>query len=171
MNQLKIYAVDDLKAKLAEAKAVALIDYQGLTANQFASLRQRVRQSGGQIQVVKNRLLMRALRGLGIALNQPLTGQTAVVWSVDMQIGPLQEVRKAAKEWEKLQFKWGIYQGQFLPHGDLVRLVDLPDKQMIYAQLVAGLANSMQRFLYGLSFPQRQLVLVLKAAAGKEQEN
>ncbi len=171
VNQLKIYAVEDLKAKLAEAKAIALVDYQGLTANQFATLRQRVQQAGGQVQVVKNRLLMRALGDLGVELDKPLTGQTAVVWGEAMEMEPLWEIKKAMDEWQKPQLKWGVYQRQMLSHDELARLVNLPGKETLYAQLAAGLANSLQRLVYSLSFPQRQLLLVLKAAAEKQEKH
>ena len=61
VNQTKIFAVQDLTEKLKAAKAVALIDYQGLTAEQIAELRRKVKEAGGFIQVVKNTLISRAL--------------------------------------------------------------------------------------------------------------
>ena len=53
----KIYQVEDIKQKLESAKSAALVDYQGLTAEQAASLRQEIKAQGGQMEVLKNTLI------------------------------------------------------------------------------------------------------------------
>ncbi|PJE67437.1 50S ribosomal protein L10, partial [Candidatus Shapirobacteria bacterium CG10_big_fil_rev_8_21_14_0_10_40_9] len=58
-KQEKIFAVQDLKERLKEAKAVILTDYRGLTVPQMNDLRLLVKKAGGQILVVKNTLLER----------------------------------------------------------------------------------------------------------------
>ena len=168
VNQLKIYAVEDLKARLSEAKVIALVDYQGLSANQFAEMRRAVKEAGGQIQVVKNRLLLRALAGLGIASGQSLQGQTAVVWGVENEVEPLQVIKKLAKDWEKPEFRWGIYQKRILSQQELKQLANLPSREVLEARLVGQLAAPLQGLVYNLKYWPQKLVLVLKALKEKE---
>ncbi len=168
VNQAKIFAVQDLAEKLKSAKAVALIDYQGLTAEQLATLRHQVKEAGGAIQVVKNTLIMRALAQLGIALDQKLTGPTAVVFAYEDEISPLKLVDETAKQLEKPEFKIGLYQGRVLAQTQLKQLVKLPSRETLLAQIVGGLANPLARLAQGLKFNQTKLVLVLKQIAEKQ---
>ncbi len=165
VNQLKVYAVEDLKAKLSEAKIIALIDYQGLTANQFNQLRQQLRQLGSQVQVVKNRLLMRALAALGIELDQPLRGQTAVVWQKSDEVDFLKAIKKMAAEWEKPSFKLGVYQKELLPPARLEALAKLPGLDQLRAQFLLTLMTPWHRWLADLKGPAQKFILILKARA------
>lgn len=169
VNQLKIYAVENLQAELAGAEVIALIDYQGLTANQFAELRAAIKEAGGQIQVVKNRLLLRALQGLGIVSDQPLTGQTAVVWGNKKQIEPLQIIKKFAKDWEKPTFRWGVYQKAVIDKASLERLANLPSQETLRAQVVAGLQAPLRGLVFSLQYWPQQLTLTLKALAEQKK--
>jgi large subunit ribosomal protein L10 len=162
VNQVKIFAVDDLKAKLAEAKSAALIDYQGLNSEQLNILRQRIKAVGGSLQIVKNSLVGRALKAVGIGLDQPLTGQNALVLAVEDEITPLKEINKAKKEWEKPEFRLGIYQGKILSLEALSIFVNLPAKEILFGQLIGSLTNPLYRLVYGLKYNQTKLVLALK---------
>lgn len=171
VNQTKIFAVQDLTEKLKAAKTVALIDYQGLTAEQIAELRRKIGEAGGTIQVVKNTLISRALAQLGISLDQKLTGPTAVLFANEDEISPLKLIEEAAKQFEKPEFKLGVYQGKLLTKDRLHQLVQLPSRETILAQIIGGLANPLSRLVYSLKSNQTKLVLVLKQVAEKGGEN
>ena len=53
--------VDALTAKLAEARAIYVTDYQGLTVGRVTDLRRRLHKAGVEYLVVKNTLALRAL--------------------------------------------------------------------------------------------------------------
>lgn len=171
VNQAKIFAVQDLTEKLKAARAVALIDYQGLTAEQIAELRRKIKEAGGSVQVIKNTLISRALAQLGISLDQKLTGPTAIVFANEDEVSPLKLVDETAKQFEKPEFKLGVYQGKLLTKDRLQQLVQLPSRETLLAQIVGGLANPLSRLVYSLKFNQTKLVLVLKQIAEKGGEN
>ena len=170
VHQAKILAVQELTEKLKTAKAVALIDYQGLTAEQIANLRKKVKEAGGLIQVVKNTLLVRALAQLGISLDQELTGPTAVVFANEDEISPLKLIKETAKEFEKPEFKLGVYQGKLLSKEKVQQLTELPSRETLLAQLAADLANPLSRLIFDLKYHQTKLVLVLKQLTQKGGE-
>lgn len=63
--------------------------------------------------VAKNTLITLALKQMKIKLPKPLTGPTALVIAVDEETAPLQVIAKTKKEFEKPEFKLGIYQEKF----------------------------------------------------------
>ena len=171
VNQAKMFAVDDLSEKLKSAKSAALIDYQGLTAEQLAELRKKVKEASGVIEVIKNTLIQRGLAKIGILPSQPLIGPTAVVFANDDEVEPLKIIQQAAKVFQKPEFKFGVYNGEILPLEKLQRFVDLPGKETLLAQFVGGLANPLSRLVYGLNFNQTKLVLALKEIGKSKEAN
>lgn len=171
VNQTKYYEVENIKAFLQEAKATALIDYQGLSAEQVRELRQEIRAGGGRMMVAKNTLITLALKQMKIKLPKPLTGPTALVIAVDEETAPLQVIAKTKKEFEKPEFKLGIYQEKILSSAELEKLAALPPKEVLLTQLAFGLANPLQRLAFALQYNQNKLLLALKAVAGKKEVN
>ena len=167
-NQAKIDQVADVTQKLEAAKSAALIQYQGLDAAGIASLRDSVRQAGGKIEVVKNSLIVRALEALGVKLPEELTGPTAIAFCNDDEIAPLKEIDKVNKDKEVTSFKYGLYEKKLLALDELKKLLTLPSKSVLVAQIIGGLANPLQRLAYALKFNQHQLVLTLKALEEKK---
>ena len=170
VKQTKLYAVEDLVAKFKAAKTTALVDYQGISAEQITDLREKIKEAGGQVQVIKNTLISRALANLGITLEEKLTGPTALVFANEDEISPLQIIAKVAKELEKPKFKLGVYQNKIISDTDIERFVKLPPKEVLLAQFVGGLNNPLFRLVYALRFNQTKLVLILKQIAEKGGE-
>lgn len=168
-NTQKVAQVEDVAKKLTEAKAAALVQYQGLNAADIADLRDQIRQKGGMMEVVKNTLLTRALVKLGITLPEPLTGPTAVTYCNEDEIAPLKEIEKVNKAKDVTAFKYGVYEKKLLSVDELKRFLNLPSKSTLIAQFVGGLVNPLQRLVYAMRFNQTQLVLTLKAIAEKQK--
>jgi len=165
----KIEQVDQVAQKLDQAKSVALLQYQGLNADDITKLRAQVKANGGQIEVIKNSLIVRALEKIGIKLPETLTGPTAVTYCNDDEIAPLKEIDKVNQDKELTSFKYGIYDKKLLSLDELTRFLKLPSKTTLISQFVGGLANPLQRLSTALRFNQSQLVLTLKALSEKEK--
>lgn len=162
-TQQKIDQVAEVTQKLTEAKAAALIQYQGLNAADVTSLRDNVKAKGGNIEVIKNSLITRALDNMGIKLPEDLQGPTAIAFCNADEIAPLKEIDAVNKAKEVTFFKYGVYDKKLLSVDDLKRFLTLPSKSALIARFVGGLANPLQRLVYGLKFNQTKLALVLKA--------
>jgi large subunit ribosomal protein L10 len=165
----KIEQVDQVAKKLEQAKSIALFQYQGLNATDITDLRAQVKQTGGQIEVVKNSLIVRALKKIGIKLPETLTGPTAITYCNEDEIAPLKEIDKVNKDKELTSFKYGIYNKKLLSLEELKTFLSLPSKTALISQFIGGLANPLQRLSTALRFNQSQLVLTLKALSEKEK--
>ena len=67
--QSKIEAVENLTAKLKEAKAMVFVDYKGISVNEDTELRKNAREAGVEYFVAKNRLMKIALKSVGVETN------------------------------------------------------------------------------------------------------
>jgi len=164
----KIQEVSDVVTKLTNAKSAALIQYQGLDAAGVTALRDKVKATGGLIEVTKNSLIFRALLKMGITLPEELKGPTAIAYSNTDEIAPLKEIDAVNKAKEKTSFKYGIYAGKLLSLDELKKFISLPSKSHLIAQFIGGLKNPLQRMVYAMRYNQTQLVLTLKAIADKK---
>lgn len=169
VKQAKIYAVKDLTESLKDAKATALIDYQGLSADQISELRREIKKTGGVMQVAKNTLISRALANVDLKLDQPLSGPTAIVFANQKGIAPLKIVAQTAEDLGNPKFKFGILDNEFLPLEKLQKLANLPNKEVLISRLVNVLNAPLVKLVNVLQFNQRKLVLVLKSI--NEQES
>jgi large subunit ribosomal protein L10 len=171
-NQTKIYEVENIQATLKGAKSAALIDYQGLSAEQIREMRDAIREAGGSMMVAKNTLISIALANMGIKLDEFLTGPTALVLGDEDEIAPLKAVEGTRKKYERPEFKLGVYQGAILSLQQLTKFISLPSKDILLGKIVGGLANPLQRLVYSMKFNQTKLLLTLKAyKEGKESTN
>jgi len=163
VKQSKIFAVEDIKAKIKDAKSVALADYRGLTVSQATKLRNTVKESGGTLQVIKNTLLLRALRENGYKIEgEKLDGPTMVLFSNEDEILPVKAVAGFAKTTEGLlPWKIGFMNGQVLSSEELGKFASLPAKIDLQAKLVGMLASQPQRLVYALNYNIRKLVIAL----------
>ena len=168
-NQAKIDQVADITSKFEKAKSSALIQYQGLNAADVSALRDNVRANGGHIEVVKNSLISRALANLGITLPETLTGPTAITFCNEDEVNPLKEIDKVNQNHDFITFKYGIYDKKLLGFDELKTFISLPSKSTLFAQLLGGLVNPLQRLAYGLKYNQTQLALALKAVVDKQE--
>lgn len=166
----KIEQVDQVAKKLADAKSVALIQYQGLNAGDIAQLRADIRAQGGQMEVVKNSLITRALEKIGIKLPETLTGPTSITYCNEDEVAPLKEIDKINKAKEITAFKYGIFDKKLLSLDELKTFLSLPSKSTLISQFVGGLVNPLQRLVYAMRFNQTQLVLTLKALSEKQSQ-
>jgi len=167
----KIEQVEQVAKKLAEAKSVALIQYQGLNAADVAQLRSDIKKNGGSLEVVKNSLITRALAKIGIKLPETLTGPTGIAYCNEDEIAPLKEIDKVNKAKEVTSFKYGIYDKKLLSLDELKSFLTLPSKSALISQLLGGLVNPLQRLAYAFRYNQTQLALTLKAVADKKEQN
>jgi len=163
----KIEQVKTVIENLKKSKSIALIQYQGLNALDTAALRAKIKENGGSMEVVKNSLITRALKEIGIDLPETLTGPTSLTYCYNDEISPLKEIDKVNKEKNITSFKYGIYENKLLSVDQLKAFLNLPSKSVLLSQLVSDLINPIQRLLYACKFNQTQLVLTLKAMSEK----
>ena len=94
----------NLTEAIAGAPLVILAEYKGATVHETEDVRNKLRENGLRLQVVKNTLMKRAIADTDVEkLSEHLSGMTGVVISGDDPIASARAVRdaldpKAAKD-------------------------------------------------------------------------
>ena len=82
--EAKKVVVEEITAKIKQAKSVILVDYNKLTVAEVSELRNKCRQAKCEYKVYKNTLVRKAFNDLGYKdFDADLNGPTAVAFGVD----------------------------------------------------------------------------------------
>jgi large subunit ribosomal protein L10 len=148
--------VSGFQERLRGSPVLYLTDFSGLDVKSMTRLRHRLAESGAEYMVVKNRLVIRALRELEVDLPdlaEHLVGPTGVVLTEDGPVGPAKALTEFAKAHnDRPVFKVGVVDRRIVEVSQFQRLAQLPPRE----QLLAELAGALQA-------PLAQLVGVLEA--------
>lgn len=133
--------VRELAEKFASARAVFLADHTGFNVEQMTELRAKLRDVSVEYRVAKNTLSRLAIKQVGFDPLLPLiVGPTALVFVKDDPIVPAKVIAEFAEAAQRTAFKGGFFEGEVLSAEEVTRLVDLPPREVLLAQLVGGLA-------------------------------
>jgi large subunit ribosomal protein L10 len=162
-------SIEALKGVFAEAGAVVVTHYMGLTVAEMTDLRGRLRQEGASLQVVKNTLALKALDGaLGDKGEALFTGPVAIAFGAD-PVSAAKVTAEYAKTNDKLKLVGGILgQTTVLDESAVKALATLPSLDQIRGQLI-GLINAPATKIAGVvQAPAGQLARVFNAYATKD---
>lgn len=164
----KIFTVQNLTQKLKDAKALVLSDYQGLSVSQMGDLRAQVKKAGGDLEVVKNRLLGRAAKEAEVQISdEALVGPTVACWVWEDEIGPLKALHEFALKTGLPKIKFGIFAGKITSLEQISELANLPTRQELKAKLVAVLQSPTFGLVNALNWNTKKLIYILKAKGGE----
>lgn len=167
-QKAKSEVVLEVKEKLEKAKVMVLVDYRGLTVAQVSDLRRKLREVGGDMAVVKNTLVFRALEAkVADKLSAVLNGPTAVVFSIDEVSGPKVLVN-FAKSAGLPTLKAGILEDRVLTAEEVGALALIPGREVLNGKLVGMLASQPTRLVWALSGNLQKLVSVLAEISRKK---
>jgi large subunit ribosomal protein L10 len=163
----KAETVKSLNGLFADAGAVVVAHYTGMTVAQMGDLRLRLRKAGASFRVAKNRLAVRAVEGTqanGIA--DLFKGPTGIAYSKDPVAAPKVLVAYA-KENAKLKILGGIAVGSVLNPEGIRALAELPSLDQLRAKIIGLLQAPATKIAGVLQAPAGQLARVLSAHAKK----
>ena len=110
---IKEAKVKELADHIKDAKLVLLVDYRGTTVEADTKLRKNIREVNGELKVIKNNIIKRALDANNESgLDNVLEGPTAVVSAKEDYLQPLKAIYKFSKENENYKIKGGIIDGK-----------------------------------------------------------
>lgn len=161
-TQEKAETIDELKGRLAGARAAVLTEYRGLTVHQLSELRKQLRAASAEYRVVKNRLARIALEGSPLAgLRAHLTGPTGMVIVRQDPVPVAKALTAFLRTNPALTVKVGVIDGQVLEPKDLRAVADLPSRDALRAQLVGAIQGPLAQLVGLLQAPQREIAYVL----------
>jgi large subunit ribosomal protein L10 len=154
--------VDELAQKLKDAKSIVLADYRGLTVDQDTKLRKALREAGVEYKVIKNTIIRFAVKDSNLeGLDKYLAGPTAIAFSTTDPVAPSKVLAKFAKDYEKLELKGGMVEGNIIDINGINELASTPSKEELLGRLIGSLRGS----LYGLAIALNAIVEKQEQAA------
>lgn len=153
--------VKQLSESFKSAQTLVLAEYRGLTVAQDTELRAEMRKNGVSYKVIKNTMGRLAAKEAGLdELESLFVGPTVVAMSDSDPVSPAKVLKKYADKFEPLKMKGGASEGKVMSLPQLMNLANVPDIEVLYAQVVGSLSS-----------PMRALACYIKAIADKCEEN
>ncbi|AYM03825.1 50S ribosomal protein L10 [Levilactobacillus brevis] len=157
---IKAKKVDEVVEKFNNATSAIVVDYRGLTVEQVTDLRKQLRDAGVQLNVIKNKILVRAAEKAGYeGLNELFAGPTAVAFSDEDPIAPAKVLKNFADNVDALEIKGGYIEDKIMSIDEINTYATLPSRE----DLLSMLANVLQA-------PVRNVAYAVKAIAEKGDE-
>ena len=146
--------------KFESAASVVIVDYRGLTVEEVTNLRKQLRDAGVEMKVIKNSILSRAAKKVGLdGLDEVFTGPTAVAFSNDDVVAPAKIIDEFAKDAKALKIKGGVIEGKVSSVEQITALAKLPNREGLLSMLLSV-----------LQAPVRNVAYAVKAVAEKNEE-
>jgi large subunit ribosomal protein L10 len=161
-----------LTAQYAEmlkgSQGIVLAAFSGSRVSELEALRRKVRENGGEFHVVKNRLMLLALKEAGIPVPPGgLQGTTALGFAGDDVPGVAKAIVDAARTSTALKVKGGMVNGVAYGAAEIERLADLPPLPVLRARLLGVISAPATRIAGVMAGSVRQLTTVVKAYSEK----
>lgn len=164
----KAQSIETLKGVFADAGAVVVTHYMGLTVAEMTDLRLRLRKEGASLKVVKNTLVQKALDGrVGEAGDALFKGPVAIAYGPDVSAAAKVSTQYV-KENEKFTLVGALMGDTVLDAKGVGALATLPTLDEIRSTLI-GLLNAPATKIAGVvQAPASQLARVFSAYAAKD---
>lgn len=158
-------------ARLNASPFFIVVDYVGLTVQQFTELRKRLHKAGAEVHVVKNSVFRIAAKEAGVGdLNGSLAGQLAVVTGPKDVSLAAKAVKTFRAEFDKPKIRFGYLNNQRLEAADVETLADLPPLEILRGKLLGMLQAPASQLVRLLNTPATQLAQVLRARAEQAEK-
>lgn len=135
--------VQEVSDLLSASKLTVVAKYEGTGVKALQQLRRDAKDNGTKVKVVKNRLVMQALKATDSLKDidtAALEGMLLYAFNSDDEVAPAQVLHNFAKQNPTLQFVGAISpDGQFISSDEVKALAVLPGK----TQMIAGILNTL----------------------------
>jgi large subunit ribosomal protein L10 len=171
MRPEKEAIVREVREQLEPCAFVILSDYRGMTVEQFADLRGRLRESGTEVHVVKNAFLGHAVQELGWDGSAAfMDGPTAMIAGAGDVTEAAKIVKAFMREHKLPKLKGGWLEARPISADDVEAMAGLPTLDVMRGILAATLAAPMTHLVGVMQQKLLSLLYVLKAAQDRESQ-
>jgi large subunit ribosomal protein L10 len=137
MNPDKKIIIDGLLERVNASPYLIVIDYTGLTVQQFSELRNRLDAGGARCTVAKNTYMRKVLAEAGLPdISGGLVGQTAFVMGEKEVFVAAKAIKNFEKEFKKPEMKIGLLGNAVLDGEKLRAIADIPSREAVLSQLL-----------------------------------
>ena len=168
MRPEKASIVQDITSWVQNSPYVIVVDYSGMTVEQFTELRNRLAEVQSELHVVKNTFLRRALNDASLPnLEDHLKGQTAVAFGKSDMSAAAKILKNFKAEFTKPDIRAGILDASPLDCQGVLAIAELPSRDALRGQILGLLSTPATRLATILNTPATQLAQVVKARVEK----
>lgn len=157
--------------QLERGQGIILTDYKGLDVSEMSKIRNTLRPIGGKFQVVKNRLLLLALKEVGVSLpDEWLVEPTAVGFCYDEVPAVAKVLVDTARDTKVLRIKGGWMGAAPLSVDQVSDIANLPSREVLLAQALGAINAPASQVVGVIAGGIRQIVNVVQAYVEKLEE-
>lgn len=135
--------IDEVAQLLSDSKMTVVAQYQGTSVKQLQALRKSAKENGTSIKVVKNRLVVQALKANDTykdADTSALSSMLLYAFNSSDEVAPAQSLDQFAKKNPSIKFVGGFSEeGVFMTAEEVAALAKLPSK----VEMIAGIINTL----------------------------
>lgn len=147
----KIKEIDELSEKIQKAKVVLLTDYRGINVEDITNLRTKLRDVKTEYTVIKNNITSRAVQKCKIeGLEESLKGPTAVIIGYGDYLETAKIIYDYSKNHDFYKIKDGIIEGKVVKAEEIIKLAQLPTREVLIAQLAGALLGNITKLAVAL---------------------
>jgi large subunit ribosomal protein L10 len=137
--------ISEVADLLSSSKMTVVAKYQGTTVKAMQTLRRDARENGTKVKVVKNRLLIQALKStdkLKDVSTDQLEGMLLYAFNGEDEVAAAQVLNNFAKTNPSIEFVGAISaEGEFVDAAGVKSLASLPGKNQLIAEVIAQLLS------------------------------
>ena len=164
-------SLEQKKAVVAEVREVArsahsavAAEYRGLTVTEMTTLREKAKQSGVYLRVVRNTLARRAVEGTDFeCFRDRLRGPLVLAFSLEDPAAAARVMRDYAKSNGKLVVSFVAFDGRAMDPPAIEQLASLPTREEALAILMSVLLAPATKLVRTVAEPHAGLVRTVEA--------
>lgn len=162
----KIQVVEETAERLSRSRSVLFVQYQGMTVAEMQDLRSRLRETGSEMKVLKNRLVKRAMEDAGVEdVSDLLNGPNAFVFAYEDATSGPRVCTKYAKDNKKLQVMGGLLDKERLDAAKIEALAKMPSREELLTQMAGTLLAPMRQMAVAMHQATAKVVYAMKNRA------
>ena len=169
-RQRKEEVLAQYKEWLDRSQAIILVEYTGAKVKDLDNIRAKVRESGGEVHILKNTLARKVFEANGMKIPTGLLEKsTAVTFAFTDPALTAKALTDVTKGLEAIKLKGGFLEKQALSAAQVKSLAEMPPLPVMRAQLLGVLQAPASKLVRTIAEPARSLASVFRAYSDKAQ--
>lgn len=161
--------VEEVGRIFSDSGVIVVGHYTGMTVAEMSDFRNRMREAGGGVRVVKNRLAKIALEGKPCeGMGKYLEGQTVLAYSED-PVTAAKVVDKFTKDNKKLQVVGGAMGSEVLDPTGVKGVADMPSREELLSSIAGMIMSPAGNIVSAITAPASNLAGILETLAEREE--
>lgn len=159
MIDKKMVYVREIKQNISVSEALFFLTFKSISVQEMVAFRTAIKKQNGDVKVVKNTLLKRALGEIGFDVEDALFRDTTmVVFCKGEPIEMIKSLVSNIKDKENLRLKGGIYDSGFITPKVILELSTLPTRNELIGQLIGLLISPLTKMVYYIRSPYTSVI-------------